>query len=251
MRIKRKIKRKKRRKSRSFIVPFLLFALISTGIIFFLNSDYFSIKNISVEGAYSVSNETVLETCKITVGENIFAFKAKNAENLIKTISVVKNVSVIRQYPNSIKIIITERVPFVTIFTKNKYYSLDDTGMVLSETDKLNNTQSIVLSGITDIQLNISEIYDINSNVNVLTAYEVATWLRTQGLLEKVSEIYVSPSGYYYMYTRNTNVIKFYALSSFQANEEFIKEFLMNEKRSIMIEVVEDSEPVYKIINVN
>ena len=246
------MKRKRiKRKSKSGIIYLLLFALLVVGAVFFLNSEFFTIKSISVEGAYSVSNEVVLETSGIKEGENLFDFKAKTAENLIKTIPVVKNVSVVRQYPDKVKIIITQRVPFVTIYTGNLYYSLDDEGMVLSETEKINDSDSIVLSGVSDVQPVVSQVYDINSNVNILTAYELSSWLRSQNLLNRVSEVHVSAGGYYYMYTKNSNVIKFYSLSSFKSKEDFIKDFIQNEKRSIMVEVVEDSEPVYKVININ
>ncbi len=230
----------------------LLVVIFTAAMLVFLRSDFFSIKSIEVEGNSYVSEETILACSDIKIGQNIFDFKAKDIQNSLKSIARIKNVSIVRAYPDTVKIIITERNPMMYIYNEGKYYTLDDEGIVF-EADCTNIASgAIMVSGFSDITIpEVGKAFDFSLTAQTQTVYEVIDFFKRNNLIEYVSEIYISQSGYYYIYTTKSNVIKFYSLASFQSNEDMIKYFLTNEEGNIMLEVIEDSNPVYKIIDIN
>lgn len=244
----KRYRRKKR--NNKFYTYLLFFVFIAIAFICFTRSSLFDVSNVYVEGADSVSASEVLELSGIKAGENIFSFKASAAEKAIKTIPMVKNASVVRVYPSNVKIIITERTAVMAFSVNNRYYALDDEGMVLCESDNFNNSFGIVISGFRDLEIIPGAFFDFGSTAATMTVYETLTWFKSSGNLNNISEIYCSPSGYYYVYTKKSSVIKFYSLKSFEANTDFIDSFVKKEDRHIMVEVIEESVPVYKVIDI-
>lgn len=245
----RRIVRKKNTPNR--VIGIILVLLAIGGIVFFFRSSFFSIQNIYVEGASNIDKNTVLEVCGIQAGDNLFDFSARHVQNDIMTITNVKTASVVRVYPDTVKIIVTERVPFMVIFSDGNYITVDDTGKILSVGTTLNATSGVILSGLSGISAQPGDQFDFMTNVYTQTADEILTYLKNESLYDFVSEIHVSSNGCYYLYTRKSNVVKFYSLSAFTSNEEFIKLFLENEDRQIMVEVIEGCNPVYKTIEIN
>lgn len=242
---RRRIKRKKSSKNMVYLFIFTLFII---GFIYFIRSDYFSIKNINVQGALKVNEEEVLNVSGIKIDDNIFAFSASKVQDKIKQISNVKNASVVRIYPSSVKIIVTERVPYMIIFSGGFYYSIDKEGQVLSKDAQAFNSTGVVVTGINGIALEQGSAFNFLSLAATQTAYEILDYLQNESLFDMVSEIYISPKGAYYIFTKKNNVIKFYSLTAFNANKEFVKLFFLNEDRPIMAEIVDGSNPVYKVI---
>ncbi len=244
----RRIRRK--RKSNRTVLYLLLAVILFIGIAVFCKSNVFNISTISVEGTETLNISDIIELSGLKVGTNIFDFRASSVENLFSTESLVKSAEIKRIYPDEVRIIIKERTPYITVSAEATYYYLDEDGMVIYTSSLLNRDCGIILSGATDVSLNKGEFFNYNSNVNTMTAFNIADILKQTNVYDFVSEIYVSQSGYYYLYTEKSNVIKFYSLSSFESNKDFIADFILNEDRHIMIEVIEDSEPVYKVIDI-
>lgn len=244
----RRIRRK--RKSNKTVLYLLLAVILFIGIAVFCKSNVFNISTISVEGTETLNISDIIELSGLNVGTNIFDFRASSVENLLSTESLVKSAEIKRAYPDEVRIIIKERTPYITVSAEAAYYYLDEDGMVIYTSSSLNRDCGIILSGATDVSLNKGEFFNYNSNVNTMTAFNIADILKQTNVYDYVSEIYVSQSGYYYLYTEKSNVIKFYSLSSFESNKDFIADFILNEDRHIMIEVIEDSEPVYKVIDI-
>jgi cell division protein FtsQ len=244
----RKIKRKKR--SGRFVVVFVLLLLCVGGFFYFINSEFFTIQHIYVEATSNIDKDEVLEACGIQVGENLFQFNASDVQDSIKQIPIVKNASIVRIYPDTVKIIVTERIPYMVLNSNGVFYGIDETGKVISASNSLSDSSAMIVSGIDDIVLELGDTYDFLSNVYTQTAYNVLEFLTAQNLTDAVSELYISSDGYYYLYTNKPNVIKFYSWDVFESNEDFIKEFIEDEDRSIMVEVIEGCNPVYKNIEI-
>lgn len=244
----RKIRR--RRKSNKTVLYLLLFVILLIGAVIFSKSEIFNISTISVEGTETLDISDIIELSRLETGTNIFDFRASLTEDLICSESLVKSVKVKRVYPNEVRIIVAERMPYITVSDGSSYYYLDEDGMVIYTSSSLQSDCGIILSGVSGLSLNKGEFFNYNSNVNTMTAYNIADILMGTGVYDDVSEIYVSESGYYYLYTRKSNIIKFYSLSSFESNKDFAADFIKNEDRHIMIEVIENSEPVYKVIDI-
>lgn len=244
----RKIRRKRKSSNRVFYL--LLFVILIAGFCYFSQTDFFTVETITVEGTQTLNVSDIVELSKIETGSNIFDFRSSSVEELISTEALIKSVEVKRIYPDEVRIIVTERTPYITVSMNSSYYYLDKDGMVIHISPGLKGDCGIILSGVKDISLNKNEFFNYNSNINTMTAFNIADILSDTGVYEHVSEIYVSDTGYYYLYTKKSNVVKFYSLSSFESNKDFVAKFILNEDRQLMIEVIEDSEPVYKIIDI-
>lgn len=230
----------------------LFIILLIGGLMVFLRSDFFNIKSITVEGNEYVSSDTILTCSNIQIGQNIFDFKADELQDQLKTIARIKKVSVVRIYPDKVKIVITERQPIVYIYSEGQYYAVDDEGIVVEVGSSNISTGAVVVSGLSDIQIpDVGREFDFNATAQTQTVFNVVNFFIENNLLSSVSEIYISSSGYYYVYMNNSNVIKFYALASFESNEDNIKYFFSTDQANIMMEVVEGGNPVYKHKEIN
>lgn len=244
----KKIRRKRR--SNNTVFKSLLFVILVIGLSVFSRSEVFNISSISVEGTETLPVSDIIELTNLKVGSNIFDFRSSSVEELILTEPLVKSVEVKRVFPNKVRVLITERTPYITISYNSKYYYLDEDGMVIHISPSLHSDCGIILSGAKDLNLIESEFFNYNSNVNTMTAFNIADILTDTGVYDFVSEIYASDSGYFYLYTKKSNIVKFYSLNSFESNKDFVAKFIVNEDRHLMIEVIENSEPVYKVIDI-
>lgn len=245
---KKKIRRKKGSK-RIFFIIFLL--ILVAGFIYFIKSDFFIVEHLYVQGANTVSKEEILETSGLKIGDNIFSFKATEVQQSVMSISNIKNASVVRTYPDTVKIIVVERSAFMVINSNGMFYAIDEEGNILSVDEKIIYSNGVIISGLSDITLQEGETFSFSSSVHTQTAYDILQYLRNESLYEYISEIYITSGGTYYLYTEKANIIKFYSLDAFTSNTEFIKDFLLYENRSIMVEIVEGRPPVYQTINLN
>jgi cell division protein FtsQ len=230
----------------------LFIVLLIGGLMVFLRSDFFNIKSITVEGNVHVSEETVRACCKIQIGQNIFDFKAAEIQDQLKTIARISKVSVVRIYPDKVKIVITERQPIVYISYEGQYYAVDDEGIVVEISSSNIAADAVMVTGLSGVEMpDVGRKLDFNATAQTQTVFSVVNFFITKDMLSSVSEIYISSSGYYYVYTNNSNIIKFYELSSFESNEDNVLYFLSSGQANIMMEVVEGSNPVYKHKEIN
>ena len=247
----KKLVRKKRKQNRKSELIIILLVLLAVGSFVFLRSGYFDIADISVEGNVRLDSQEIISCGGIIRGSNIFSLKSSKAEKKINSLVMVKSVSVKKIFPNKVRVIVTEKEAFLTAVINEVYYAMDEEASVIYSCEQLSEDYGILLTGLSDVELIVGNTYNYTSNAKTATAFEVARWLRTSSLNDKISEIYASPGGYYYLYTNKPNVIKFYSLEGFNSNLEFTEVFLENEDRYIMVELVEGSEPVFKVININ
>ncbi len=198
-----------------------------------------------------MGDEEILNACMINKGDNIFSFSERKAEERIEALLSVKSVDVSRRFPSSVKITIIERMPFACIEAMGKYYEADDEGLIINTYDDASSAKSIIISGTSYLFDPQYVVVDWSSNPNLKTMYDVITFFSEKGLTGYISEVRFSEKGCYYIYTNNSNVIKFYSLEAFDSNHEFISNFIVYEKRKIMVEVVAGVDPVYKQIDIN
>lgn len=230
----------------------LFIVLLVGGLMVFLRSDFFNIKSITVEGNVYVSEETVRAGSNIQIGQNIFDFKAAEIQDQLKTIARIRKVSVVRVYPDKVKIVITERQPVAYINSGGQYYAVDDEGIVVEISSSNIAADAVMVTGLSGVEMpDVGRRLDFNATAQTQTVFSVLDFFISKDMLSSLSEIYISPSGYYYVYTNNSNIIKFYELSSFESNEDNVLYFLSSGQVNIMMEVVEGSNPVYKRKEIN
>ena len=244
-------RQRRRRRGRALPWVFVLIAIVLIGAyVFMTRSPLFNITSVTVEGAYKVTVSEVKEKSGIEPGQNLFSFHTSTVEKSIRELIMIKSVVVERILPGRVRIVVAERTPAVIFATGSGYYSVDEDGIVISLTSSPENPAAVLISGVDIGEPLIGELIDYSSTAMLATVRSVMADLDKQGNLQMLSEIHVSSGGYYYLYTKKANVIKFYSLSNFENNLEFVDLFMNCENRPIMVEVIEGTEPVYSNIEI-
>lgn len=140
----------KRKRAMLALRIIIISIILLIGIIVFMKSSVFNIKEISVK----IENNTVLtdnqikDLSTISVGQNIFSFNKNKAIKNIETNSYVEKVKIKRSIPSKLVIEVVERqVKFQLVNNENpnNYLYVDDKGNALEmSTEKKSN---IVISG--------------------------------------------------------------------------------------------------------
>lgn len=133
---KQELARKKRKAVLRILKWITLLGLIIAGIIYFLLSPLFNIKNITVEGNKKISQEEIISLSEIQMEENTFKLKKEKVKQAVKQNAYIDTVSVKRKLPDSIQITVTERSPSFMITFGNAYVYISSQGYLLEVTDK-------------------------------------------------------------------------------------------------------------------
>ncbi|MEI8143234.1 MAG: FtsQ-type POTRA domain-containing protein [Candidatus Berkelbacteria bacterium] len=129
-------------KSRLIFKIKLVFALVVvlSASVFFLTSSYFKVADVIVEGNVLIQTDAI--RAEIPTGQNIFLSNTGDIEkNILKKMSEIKDIRVIRGIPNAYKVIVLERNPVMVWQTTGKNYLLSDQGEIIHEVpaDKYTN----------------------------------------------------------------------------------------------------------------
>ena len=235
------------------LITCVVILLLLVGSILLINSSLFNVKNIYIHGGSNISRKEVIKLSGLKEGDNIFSVKKSTLEKELINIVNVKNVQVVKQYPDIVKIILSERIPYLIFENKGKYYSVDNTDKLIAISAKLDNDAGVVITGEAGTvfeTLKVGKAVKPPQTNKIKTIYDTLNFFTSQSLINDISELHISKDGGYYIYTKKSNVIYFYSLNDFLANTDFIRDFVISEDRHIMVEVIEDVKPVYKEIKV-
>lgn len=109
----------------------LLFAVIIGIIIYLMLSPIFNIKNINVVGNNSISSEQIISLSKVQKETNLFKVPNKDTISAIKENPYVKTVEIKRTLPDTITLVITERVAAHMLEHGSSYAYIDSQGYIL------------------------------------------------------------------------------------------------------------------------
>ena len=247
-RIVRKAKSRRKKSKIKFLAVLVMAAAVF--LVYFLRSDRFIVRNISVEGNSALSAEEVIISSTIYEGQQLFAFKSSALEEKIKSdLAFVKDVSVRRVLPDSIRITVTEREPSLLIKTGGEYALVDPEGRIISKSEAPDARKCIVVSGLSGIEISEGADFEFGRNSQTQTVFELMRFFEHNKISDRISEIHIGKDSYY-VYTKNSNVIKFFNYSAFRMNEDFLVKYISEEKRSIMVEVIEGRSPVSRAIEI-
>ena len=95
-----------------------------------LNSPLMDINSINVEGANVVSTASVKQLVGLK-GEHVMTADLDAARERVAALTMVKEVTVTRDWPNGIKVVIVEREPWGRWRANNTVWAIDSEGVVL------------------------------------------------------------------------------------------------------------------------
>ncbi len=119
---------------------------------FFFNKKVFILKKIDIIGkgiTYREKNKIIGQS-ELIKKENLIKINLKKVSRLIASDRWVKNVTVYRQYPDKIVIVLKKRKIFAMTVYKNNLYCISRKGYVIGRADYLSGYGYPVITGLND-----------------------------------------------------------------------------------------------------
>ena len=119
---------------RKFIRIALFFSALAFIALAVFISPLFEIRDITIVGNNIISDNEIISTAGIATGQNILSFGANSTARRLFSLPYLRDVNILREFPNTVVISVTERVPMANIRLSHSgtYLLIDDMGMVLS-----------------------------------------------------------------------------------------------------------------------
>lgn len=183
-----RVEMKKRRKRILFRLVLLL-TLLTITVTYAFKSDFFNIESIKVEGNTKISDEQIVNSSRINIGENIFRIKKSQSENGIKYLPYIKEVEVYKSFPRTISIKVEERKPVIQVKALSSYILIDNEGYVLEIVDErvedltsfigfdINNAKPGEQISKSEQNLNIFDFIDEEEILNILNKISYVNYI--------------------------------------------------------------------------
>lgn len=153
--IRKRMERQRRIRKRRLIVFFIFFIItaICVGITLSLTV-FFPIENISIKGSKIYTSEEILNFSGIEKGENLFTVSREKAEkSLKKALPYIEKIEFKRSLPSSLAITVRDAKEFICYETENRYFTVSESGWVLSETAEPH--KKLILVKVKDIECSV------------------------------------------------------------------------------------------------
>ncbi len=144
------IRIRRRRRTQLLVIVTVLLALI-LGIFQLFRSGLINIKKVEVVGNKSVSTAKIIEACRVDKHTNLLSVSTSDISSRILKNPWIKNVTIKRIFPHTLKVEVQERVPVAIVSQDEKFYLVDDDLFVISKHQYANNNSSIPT--ITDLPI--------------------------------------------------------------------------------------------------
>lgn len=150
-------RRKKIRKRRLFIafVSLILISLVALAVMCF--TVFFPIKEISAGGSKIYTKQEIINAVGIAQGDNLFTISTSKIDMQIrKQLPYVDSIKIKRQFPDGIKIIVSDAKEKMCYNLSGKYYVISENGYVLSESEEVPQNVFEIIG--TDVTCSVGEM---------------------------------------------------------------------------------------------
>jgi|LSQX01.3.fsa_nt_gb cell division protein FtsQ len=196
MYVPRRTKSVRRTRVLLFRSVFLLI-IICLSLFYFLQSSFWSIQTIIVEGNHFLEETEVLELASMPLGLNIFKADVNQGEKNIILHPLVKNTKITREFPRTIRITVQERVPLVLVPYQDGFWQVDENRVILRYTSTITG---ISLPLVTGIELGEASPGEAISSPELARVLQLARELPLE-LKGSIGEINVLDSGMICLFT--------------------------------------------------
>ncbi|MGH7334717.1 MAG: cell division protein FtsQ/DivIB, partial [Candidatus Rokuibacteriota bacterium] len=155
-----------------------------------LTTPHLAVRSIQVEGAARVSAEEIVATAELALGTNMFWVDAAAIRARVETLPQIRNVEIIREFPDRVTILVEERRPF-TLVHAGRLHWMDEEARLLGEERAAVTPPVPVISGLTEEEL--SRMRSAPGAKAQAAMALMRTLMRSgSGLLAEISEIDMS-----------------------------------------------------------
>lgn len=186
------------------LVGLFLLLIILVAVFLFVNSSFFNVGTVIVEGNKYLSTEEVYRIAGVPETVNILRLNTGDIQKRLMKDLRISNVTIARQFPAAIVIRIKERQPLAYAANSYGFVQLDREGVVLAV---LKNLKEVSVPIITGIRL--GNVY-VGDKVETPPIEEVLSYLDAldEDALNHLSELNVKSSGQFIVYTANSVQIR-------------------------------------------
>ena len=148
-----KKKRYGRRRARShggFVLPAILFAILTPIAVFVAVTVFFKVGTITVTGESGYTDARIIEASGIKIGENMFKFnKFKAINGIFDDMPYIDEIMIRRRLPDNVEINVTKCEPVFTAEGEDGVYLLDIKGKILEKVSEDRRDGHITVLGMT------------------------------------------------------------------------------------------------------
>ena len=147
---------KKVRKKKHYLLRLLIILCVVFGILCFINSGIFGLREVEVEGGSFYNDEQIINLSEVREGDNLFF--SENIKNIPETLQknpYFKEVRVSRVLPAKIVIKVKERKQVAAVVYGDEFVVIDQKGRVLRKSKV--NPKLTSIYGLTISKLNLGE----------------------------------------------------------------------------------------------
>lgn len=140
----------------------LAIALIATIVVRF--TPLFTVQNVTVSGNKLISSQQVIDAAAVPLGSPLVSIKSNDIAQRVLSLSPVHSVSVEREWPHTVSIIVTERVAVFQRVSQGSYQWVDGTGTIFHSESSASPTLIQVSTGSVDNRL-LSDVATVVGNL--------------------------------------------------------------------------------------
>ncbi|MBE6021433.1 MAG: FtsQ-type POTRA domain-containing protein [Clostridiales bacterium] len=178
------VRRKKRRRRRRIfltLVILILAALLAFGVLIFIDKKgYADIETIIVEGNTHYDTVTVLETSGAVTGEGLLSVSDKDIRSNLEKLPYIKSAKITKQFPNTLKITVAERIPQYAVYFGGFFVYLDDEYVMLEKSNDAGGLK--IVEGFVPDELSFGKAFAAEDDKNFKLAMKLADALKEKGL---------------------------------------------------------------------
>ena len=178
------VRRKKRRRRRRIfliLVILIIAAVLSFGVLTFIDKKgYADIETIIVEGNTYYDTVSVLETSGAVTGEGLLSVSDKDIRSNLEKLPYIKSAKITKQFPNTLKITVAERIPQYAVYFGGFFVYLDDEYVMLEKSNDAGELK--IIEGFVPKELSLGKVFAAEDDKNFKLAMKLSDALKEKGL---------------------------------------------------------------------
>lgn len=194
-----------RKRQLAFYRGLFLVILGSLSLFYFMQSPFWSLKTVMVEGHEFVSSKELVQLSGLPLELNIFKVDLKQGENNVLLHPLIKNVKLIRKLPRTVLIKVEERTPVAILPHAGGFCQIDEQQVILRNIPTISNVELLLITGL--------EVENTNPG-DLIPSEHLGEALRLvqdlpPSLVERIAEINLSDPSTIYLYTMDGVQVNF------------------------------------------
>lgn len=193
-----------RQRRASILALWLAVLALLIAFFLFINSPYFTVGTVLVEGNNYVTVEEVLRVAGVPERVNIFRLKTTELSDRLMNDLRVAEVRVERKFPATIIINLKERQPLAFVASQYGFVEIDRRGVVMAAFKNLKQVKVPVITGVRLGNVYVGDQVNNPGLLNVLTYLEALD----EDVLNQLSEVNIKSTDELVAYTTNSVYIR-------------------------------------------